>query len=143
MAINTNKRVATKHIRDGIKSNYNKKTNCEVCDATESLELHHYVTVSILLKKYAKANNIDISTDEAVLAMRDKFYKVYWHELVDDTVTLCATHHKLLHKVYGKEPPMSTAKKQARWVAKQHDKMHNIDSVEVEKPKRRRLSDLI
>jgi hypothetical protein len=144
MARNTNKRVATKHIRDGIKSNYKKDCECKICGTAEELELHHYTTVSLLLKKYAKANGIDISTDEKVLAMRDDFYKIHWHELVEDTVTLCRTHHLLLHKVYGKDPALATAEKQKRWVQRQYDKVHNIDApVENDRPKRRRLTDFI
>lgn len=116
MATNTNKRVATKHIRDGIKSNYSKKDHCEVCGVDHDLELHHYHTVSLLLKQYAKENGIPISTDEQVLAMRDDFYKAHWHELVDDTVTLCNAHHVKLHQIYSQEPALSTASKQRRWV---------------------------
>ncbi|AKY02273.1 hypothetical protein AEO54_325 [Vibrio phage vB_VorS-PVo5] len=122
MAKNTNKRVATKHIRDGIKSNYSKKDYCEICSVEHDLELHHYHTVSLLLKKYAKENGIPISTDEQVLAMRDDFYKAHWHELVEDTVTLCNNHHVKLHQIYSQEPDLSTADKQRRWVKIQRDR---------------------
>lgn len=129
MAANKNKRVATKHIRDGIKSNYKKKDFCEVCGTEDNLELHHYHTVSLLLKNYAKENGIAISTDEEVLAMRDEFYKVYWHELVEDTVTLCNTHHVKLHKVYSQEPALHTAKAQRRWVTIQHGKLNGVSEI--------------
>lgn len=134
MAVNTSKRkrVPTKHIRDGIKSKYNKGTECEICGATHELEYHHYHTVSCLLEKYAKENGIPISTDEQVLAMRDGFYELFWHELVEDAVTLCNDHHKALHKVYSQQPPLSTADKQRRWVAIQAAKnsgsYENVDS---------------
>ncbi len=124
MAKNTNKRVATKHIRDGIKSNYQKKDRCEICGCADDLELHHYTTVSLLLKQYAKENGIPISTDDEVLAMRDDFYKAHWHELVEDTVTLCNKDHVRLHQIYSQEPPLSTAEKQKRWVKAQHAKAH-------------------
>lgn len=119
MAVNKNKRVATKHIRDGIKSNYSKKDHCEICGVGEDLELHHYHTVSLLLKHYAKENGIPISTDQEVLAMRDGFYKKYWHELVEDTVTLCNHHHVKLHKIYSQEPALHTTDKQRKWVSSQ------------------------
>lgn len=124
MAKNTgsNKRVATKHIRDGIKSNYKKDCKCAICGTEEDLEFHHFHSVSILLKQYARERNIPIDTDEAVLAMRDQFYKDHWYELVDCAVTLCATHHKLLHRTYGKEPALSTASKQENWVKRLKDK---------------------
>lgn len=129
MAVNTNKRVATKHIRDGIKSNYKKDTECAVCGTSHELELHHYHTVSILLKNYSAANNIDISTDEAVLAMRDEFYKFHWNELVEDTVTLCNTHHKQLHAIYGREPELSTAPKQRNWVIRLKERLSGRELV--------------
>ncbi len=122
MAANTNKRVATKHIRDGIKANYKKDCKCAICSTDQELEFHHYTTVSLLLKKYAQENSIPISTDEEVIAMRDTFYKQYWHELVDFAVTLCATHHKLLHKIYGVTPVLTSAQKQERWVEIQREK---------------------
>lgn len=122
MAANTNKRVAVKHIRDGIKSNYRKDSCCAICEGTEELELHHYTSVSLLLKQYASQRGIPIGTDEQVLAMRDQFYKDHWQELVEYTVTLCNTHHKLLHKLYGPEPELHTAPKQENWVKTQHEK---------------------
>lgn len=122
MAANTKKRVAVKHIRDGIKSNYKKDCKCAICSTDEKLELHHYTTVSILFKNYVEEHNIPVDTDEEVRAMRDDFYKMYWYELVDYTVTLCEAHHRQLHSIYGREPPLHTAKKQERWVEKQRDK---------------------
>lgn len=120
--LSKNKRVATKHIRDGIKSNYCRDTQCAICAAEQDLELHHYHTVSLLLQKYASEGGIALETDEQVLAMRDEFYEAHWKELVTDTVTLCNKHHKVLHKVYGKAPLLHTAPKQRLWVEKQKQK---------------------
>ena len=129
MAKNTgNKRVATKHVRDGIKSQYPKGNCCEVCDTDQDLEYHHYHTLSILLKEYSRKNNIPIDTDEQVLAMRDQFYKDNWEAVVTDGATLCATHHKALHKVYGREPALSTAEKQKIWVVRIREKQEGMDS---------------
>lgn len=120
--------MATKHIRDGIKSQYPKECNCAVCDTELDLEFHHYRTLSILLKDYSRQHNIPISTDEQVLAMRDKFYEDNWEAVVTDGVTLCNEHHKKLHKVYGREPAMSTAEKQKVWVLKQRQKVMDRES---------------
>lgn len=120
--LSKNKRVATKHIRDGIKSNYCKASECAICGTENELELHHYTTVSLLLQKYANERDIALDTDEEVLAMRDTFYEVHWKELVTDTVTLCNMHHKVLHKTYGKAPLLHTASKQPKWVEKQRIK---------------------
>ena len=45
-------------------------------------------------------------------------------QIYDDVFTLCNTHHKKLHAVYGKAPELTTAKKQSVWINKQKDK-HN------------------
>lgn len=137
MAAN-NKRVATKYIRDGIKAKYNKAESCEICGSPDNLELHHYNTVSLLLRDYAEANSIPISTDKEVLAMREAFYQQYSKELIEDTVTLCKEHHALLHKTYGRTPPLHTAVKQAEWVKRKSgrdtsvitDTINNTDAVE-------------
>lgn len=127
MAKNTNlKRDPTKYIRDGVKANYVKKDYCEICDTNEDIELHHYHSVSYLLEKYAKEQGISLSSEESVLAMREAFYEAHWHELVEDTVSLCNHHHVTLHKIYGQKPLLHTANKQRVWVKKQYDKQHGI-----------------
>jgi hypothetical protein len=123
MAKNTNKRVATKHIRDGIKSKYPEKVECAICGTKNDLEGHHYTTLSLLLKQYCMEHNIPINTDEEVLAMRDAFYEAYWFEVVEDMVCLCEEHHRLLHKTYGREPSLGTASKQKNWVIKMKHKL--------------------
>lgn len=126
MATNTKyKRTAIALMRDGIKANYKKGSCCEICGCETELELHHYFTVSLLVKNFAKEFHLDFNDEEVVLDNRTAFYEKYWHELVDDIVTLCAEHHKLLHKVYTKEPPLSTASKQKNWVIKQKQKLLN------------------
>lgn len=125
MASNTNKRVAVKHIRDGIKSQYPKGTQCEICGTDQDLEYHHYATLSIVFQEYCSANQIPVGTDEQVIAMRDKFYEDNWDAVVTDGVTLCNTHHKALHLLYGKQPALNTAKKQKHWVHRMLEKSTN------------------
>ncbi len=119
------KRDAISLMRDGIKSQYNKASCCAICGTDESLELHHYHTVSLLVKKFAKELQLDFNDEETVLSNRTAFYDKYWHELVEDTVTLCTIHHQKLHKVYTKEPPLFSAEKQKVWVEKQKEKLSN------------------
>ena len=118
MAANTNSsgRTAIKWIRDLAKSHYNKQSVCSICGSDENLELHHYHTVSIMIKNYAEEKGVSLDNKESILAWREKFINDNWHEMVVDTVTLCPPHHNLLHKVYGKEPLLSTAAKQSAWV---------------------------
>jgi hypothetical protein len=59
-----------------------------------------------------------------VLEHRHLFYAEYKYELTEFVVTLCKSHHKALHKVYGVEPQLSTAEKQVRWVERNKAK-HN------------------
>lgn len=125
MAKNTGsgmKRTAIRHIRDGIKTKYQRKDACECCGTTEDLELHHPHTVSLLFNEFCKKRDIAINTDEDALAIREDFYAEYWDELVVDVLTLCNTHHKSLHKVYGKQPPLATAEKQKQWVSRIREK---------------------
>ena len=84
--------------------------------------------MSILLKQYSREKNIPIGTDEEVLAMRDEFYQCHWHEVVEHGVTLCSTHHSLLHRTYGREPALSTASKQENWVARLKEKTEGKDT---------------
>lgn len=122
MAKNTNKRTATKHIRDGIKSNYVKGSSCQICGTNQDLELHHYHTVSLMLEKYCDENGIVLETDEDAVSMRGAFYEAHWNELVVDMVTLCNKHHIHLHSIYGKQPSLQTVDKQRNWVARMSGK---------------------
>lgn len=124
MAVNNGgmKRTKYRYIRDGIKSNYVYKDTCEICGSDESLELHHPHTVSLLFDKYCLERGLIVDTVEQVLEVREEFYKVHWHELVEDVLTLCNTHHKELHKVYGSQPPLATAEKQKAWVLRIRDR---------------------
>lgn len=121
------KRDAISLVRDGIKSQYHKASCCAICDNDEDLELHHYHTVSLLVKNYAKEMQLDFNDEETVLSNRTALYDKYWHELVEDTVTLCNMHHQKLHKVYTKEPPLFSASKQKKWVELQREKLTNPD----------------
>ena len=122
MSANTNKRISVKWIRDGAKSAYDKKDVCFICNSSEDLELHHTSSLTLLLEKWAKTSNIDISTDDAVLAIRARFIEEHTSELYDEVFTLCLKHHQKLHGIFGKAPPLHTAQKQVNWVTKQKAK---------------------
>lgn len=130
----TNTRSVVKWIRDLAKSHYAKASSCAVCGVEHGLEFHHYNTVSLIVKNYVQVNRVSIDTKEDILAMREAFLKEMWHEMVEDAVTLCEPHHKLLHKLYGKEPSLSSAAKQRVWVEKQRAK---FEDGYVETPKER------
>lgn len=116
------KRFFTKYIRDAVKSQYKKKGYCEICGTVEDLEFHHFSSLSILVNNWQKKNKIIIETAEEAFLHRDKFIEEHLKEIYDDTATLCKSHHKKLHVIYGKSPALATSAKQARWVQKQKDK---------------------
>jgi hypothetical protein len=122
MAVNTNKRVPVKHIRDGAKSAYDKKSECYICNTKYELELHHTHSLTLLLERWAARKGYALSTDEEVLAVRDEFIQEHKLELYEAVYTLCATHHRKLHSIYGKAPPLNSADKQAKWVEIQKSK---------------------
>lgn len=128
MAVNTNKRVAIKHVRDRAKAAYDKKDVCHICSATTELELHHTNSLTLLLDKWAVERGYDISTDDGILAVRDEFIDEHRSEIYDEVFTLCAKHHQALHRVFGKAPPLHTSQKQNRWIEKQKAKALGLET---------------
>ena len=118
------KRYEVKYIRDGIKSQYNKGSACEICGSTEKLDFHHWYSLAELYRKWCRVNKVKVTTVEEILAVRERFYADHKYELLDATSTLCHMHHEKLHSIYGKNPSLATAKKQERWVQLQKEK-HN------------------
>lgn len=113
------KRDCVKYIRDKAKAAYKKAPACEICGATDNLDLHHYNTLTQLLKLWLKETGLK---EDDVVQWREDFIERYHTELYTDVVTLCRTHHQKLHSIYGKNPTLVTAKKQARWVGIQREK---------------------
>lgn len=109
------KRYAVKWVRDKCKSHYPAKTSCEICGAMDELHFHHFNSVAELWNKWYTGPD----TDTAVLSVREEFIDKFWPELTELGACLCKKHHEQLHKIYGKNPLLSTAEKQARWVEKQ------------------------
>jgi hypothetical protein len=117
--MNELKRVPTKYVRDRAKARYVKASACYICGSTESLDFHHYYSVSTLIANWMAKEKV---SPEDVLEWRDQFIAEHEPELYDFAVTLCNRHHKLLHSIYGQEPALFTAKKQERWVDIQRQK---------------------
>ena len=122
MAKNTNKRIPLKWVRDKAKAAYEKQDTCYICGTDQDLELHHLHSLTILLNEWADKNNLDISTDEGILAVRDQFIEQHHTEIYEMVYTLCYKHHSGLHGVYGKAPPKGSEPKQARWIELQKQK---------------------
>ena len=119
------KRDPVKYIRDRAKSKYEKGSECHICGADTELDFHHFYTLAPLLREWLKVKQKERPahyTDEYIVIWRDEFIEDKWAELYEHTVTLCHTHHLELHRLYGRNPALVTAKKQMRWVEIQRDK---------------------
>lgn len=115
-------RDLVKFVRDKAKSKYEKDTKCFICGESENLDFHHFHSLTGLLDKWLRKNKFNPTTDDEIKSIRETFIEQHTHELYEATVTLCHLHHLKLHSIYGKEPDLSTARKQANWVQKQRDK---------------------
>jgi 5-methylcytosine-specific restriction endonuclease McrA len=124
MAINSNKRIAVKWVRDKAKKAYEKETECFICGTQVELELHHTHSITLLLEAWAKRKGYDISTDDGIIAVRDEFIEEHKQELYDEVYTLCNKHHVALHTVYGKIPQPGSESKQEHWINIQKSKVN-------------------
>jgi len=116
------KRDLVKYVRDKAKSQYHKASSCAICGSEESLDFHHYYSMTEMLEKWLAKNKHNPTTAEEIMAIRDQFIEEHYDEVYHSTVTLCHAHHLKLHSVYGKRPSLATAKKQPNWVEKQRVK---------------------
>jgi hypothetical protein len=130
LAKNTSKRIPVKWIRDKAKSAYEKQEHCWICNTEKDLELHHLGSITLLLENWVVKTGVDISTDEAVVAMRDEFIEAHYKEIYKDVYTLCNRHHVALHSVFGKAPALNTVDRQRSWIEIQKTKaLNKEDSV--------------
>ena len=90
------KRDIVKYIRDKAKNKYEKGTECYICGSSEQLDFHHFYSLSPLVHKWVKENNL---LPENILAFREDFIEQHWAELYEHTVTLCHKHHLQLHSI--------------------------------------------
>ena len=118
----TLKRDLVKYVRDKAKSAYKKESACYICGSTEDLDFHHYYGLTELLEKWIADNKLEINDEESILSLRESFINEYKEQIYTKTVTLCHKHHLELHRLYGRNPALVTAKKQMRWVEIQRDK---------------------
>jgi hypothetical protein len=111
-----------KYVRDRAKSRYEKASQCEICEVTESLDFHHYYTMTPLFNQWCKSKGYTVKTVDDILKIRDEFILEEEDKVYNQTVTLCHDHHLRLHSVYGKDPALFTADKQKNWVKIQKEK---------------------
>lgn len=120
----TLKRLPLKYVRDYIKKHYKIRDCCYICGTTENLELHHLYSVSELFNNWCSSQNItSIDSEEQMLELRVAFAEQCSAELDSaNTYTLCGTHHKRLHNLYGQRYPNYLVPKIKNWLEIQKDK---------------------
>lgn len=118
------KRSLTKYVRDKAKSGYAKTGICDVCGSTEGVDFHHFYSVTQLLDKWLKDNEITITCTEDIINVREEFISTFKVELYDEAVNLCHKHHEHLHRLYGQKPSLLSAPKQKNWVSIQKEKFN-------------------
>ncbi len=116
------KRDLIKYIRDKAKSKYKKTDECFICGAKTNLDFHHFYSLTELFNEYMEKHNLEITTEEEILEVREKFIEENFEKIYNKAVTICHKHHLKLHSIYGKKPKLVTAEKQERWVKIQRDK---------------------
>jgi hypothetical protein len=116
------KRDLVKYVRDKAKSKYSKSNQCYICGDPNNLDFHHYYGLTELLESWLKENDIEISTEQEILNIREIFIEKNKEKIFDEAVTLCHKHHLKLHSIYGKKPKLIHAEKMKNWVEKQRIK---------------------
>jgi hypothetical protein len=120
-------RYFVKVVRDGAKSGYRRGKVCEICDSEEEVHFHHFNTLSVLINKWVEERGLVFKDFDDALVWRQKFIEEHQTELYEEAATLCKEHHQRLHSVYGKNPALGTAKKQARWVQRMKEKHGKLE----------------
>lgn len=127
-------RLPIKVIRDYIKKDYKAKDCCYICGVKDKLELHHLYSVSELFSLWCGQRKIVIQqlTEEDMFKLRIDFAVDCEKELANEhLVTLCNSHHKRLHMIYGQTYKNSMAPKIRSWLEIQREK-HGLQSKELD-----------
>ena len=95
---------------------------------THVLELHHLFSVSELFKKWRETNKInEISSVDEIKDLRVKFAEDCKDQLSHENLyTLCSTHHKQLHNLYGQTYSNHLVPKIKNWLEIQKAKHGGI-----------------
>ena len=116
--MNQLKRFPIKYIRDFIKKDYKLRDECFICGSKQKLELHHLLSISELFNKWCVKNKINTIDDvDYIKKLRIQFANDCEEELSHKHLfTLCSTHHKQLHSIYGQTYSNHLAPKIKNWL---------------------------
>jgi len=120
-------RYFIKIVRDGAKNSYNRSESCEICGTTQEVQFHHFNTLSVLINEWVEKRGLVFTSLDDAIEWRQKFIDEHKVELYEEAATLCKEHHQRLHAVYGRNPSLGTAKKQARWVQRMKEKHGKLE----------------
>ena len=122
------RREPLKYIRDFIKKDYKARDCCYICGTKDNLELHHLYSVSELFNNWCAKHNIkEVTTEEQIKSLRVSFATDCTEALGHDNLfTLCGTHHKRLHSIYGQRYANSLAPKIKNWIEIQRTKYAEV-----------------
>ena len=114
-----------KWVRDFIKKDYVKESECYICNSNINLELHHLYSVSELFNTWIEKNKIEINSIEDIKFQREVFYKDNYGYLTPENCrTLCKQHHERLHNLYGQRYSNSKSGKVKNWIEVQREKVN-------------------
>ena len=116
--MNQLKRFPIKYIRDFIKKDYKLRDECFIFGSKEKLELHHLLSVSELFNKCCVKNKVTTIDDvDYIKKLRVQFAEDCKDELSHEHLfTLCSSHHKQLHSIYGQTYSNHLAPKIKNWL---------------------------
>lgn len=117
---------AVKIVREYIKKDYKARDCCYICGATSNLELHHLYSLSETWNKWLEKQNIrHLQSDEHVKELRVVFAQECEEQLSNKhLITLCGTHHKRLHNIYGQRYANYLVPKVKNWIEIQREKQN-------------------
>jgi len=123
--MNTLKRFPVKYIRDYIKKDYKLRDQCYICGVDKNLELHHLYSLSQLWNSWLAKHKIKhIEGVEQIKNLRETFSKDCADSLSNEhLITLCSSHHKQLHTVYGQNYLNHLVPKIRNWLEIQKEKI--------------------
>lgn len=113
-----------KIVREYIKKDYKPRECCYICSVTDNLELHHLYSLSETWNTWLQKNKIyHLESDEQVKELRVVFAEECAEQLSNEhLITLCSTHHKRLHNIYGQRYSNHLVPKIKNWIEMQREK---------------------
>jgi len=119
-------KLFTKFVRAKAKTQYHKykKDECWVCGSSENLELHHVYPLSDIIHDWLREHNIKNPSNDVELReelLNDVADKVY---NPTNLITLCKTHHRNVHTLFGQTYGGKMAEKVNKYLTKQKEKFN-------------------